>query len=120
MINGDIIRIKDSILNTVGADCEKIILFGSYAHGTPREDSDYDFYVVLKDGAEKPILVLQKIYRQMCDTGYTPVDVLADYQNQFEWRSTQPTIERTISNTGVVLYDAAGISERSAAAYERQ
>jgi hypothetical protein len=46
----------------------------------------------------------------MCDTGYTPVDVLADYRNQFDWRSTQPTIERTISNTGVVLYDAARIS----------
>jgi hypothetical protein len=68
---------------------------------------DYDFYVVLRDGTEKPILPLQKIYRQMCDTGYTPVDVLADYRNQFDWRSTQPTIERTISNTGVVLYDAA-------------
>jgi predicted nucleotidyltransferase len=107
MINAAIIRIKDSILNTVSDDCEKIILFGSYAHGTPREDSDYDFYVVLRDEAEKPILVLQKIYRQMCDTGYTLVDVLADYRNQFEWRSTQPTIERTISNTGMVLYDAA-------------
>ncbi|GHU07593.1 hypothetical protein FACS1894151_02140 [Spirochaetia bacterium] len=105
MITDDIIRIKDSILDTVGENCEKIILFGSYAYGTPQEDSDYDFYVVLKDGTEKPILVLQKIYRQMCDTGYTPVDVLADYRNQFDWRSTQPTIERTILNTGVVLYE---------------
>ena len=105
MINEDILRIKDSILNAVGADCEKIILFGSYAQGTPGANSDYDFYVVLKDGGEKPILVLQNIYRQMCDTGYTPVDVLADYQSQFDWRRSQPTIERTISNTGVVLYE---------------
>jgi predicted nucleotidyltransferase len=105
MINEDIIRIKDSILNTVGDDCEKIILFGSYAQGTSRENSDYDFYVVLKDGSEKPVLVLQNIYRQMCDTGYTPVDVLADYQSQFDWLSSQPTIERTILNTGMVLYD---------------
>ena len=105
MINEDILRIKDSILSTVGEDCEKIILFGSYAHGTPGANSDYDFYVVLKDGGEKPILVLQNIYRQMCDTGYTPVDVLADYQSQFDWRRSQPTIERTISNTGVVLYE---------------
>jgi predicted nucleotidyltransferase len=105
MINEDIIRIKDSILNTVGDDCEKIILFGSYAYGTPREDSDYDFYVVLKDGAEHPILVMQKIYEFMCDTHFTPVDVLADYKSQFVWRSSQPTIERTILNTGVVLYD---------------
>jgi predicted nucleotidyltransferase len=105
MINEEIIRIKDSILDTVGDNCEKIILFGSYAQGQPRKDSDYDFYVVLKDGTEKPILVLQNIYRQMCDTGYTPVDVLADYQSQFDWRRSRPTIERTISNTGVVLYE---------------
>ncbi|GHU07600.1 hypothetical protein FACS1894151_02160 [Spirochaetia bacterium] len=31
MITDDIIRIKDSILDTVGENCEKIILFGSYA-----------------------------------------------------------------------------------------
>jgi predicted nucleotidyltransferase len=105
MIADDITRIKNNILDTVGDNCEKIILFGSYACGTPRKDSDYDFYVVLKDGTEKPILVLQKIYRQMCDTGHTPVDVLADYRNQFDWRKNQPTIERTISNTGVVLYE---------------
>jgi predicted nucleotidyltransferase len=37
MVNDDIIAIKDSILNTVGEDCEKIILFGSYAYGAPRE-----------------------------------------------------------------------------------
>jgi hypothetical protein len=41
----------------------------------------------------------------MCDTDYTPVDVLADYQSQFDWRSSQLTIERTILNTGVVLYE---------------
>jgi hypothetical protein len=35
MINDDIPAIKDSILKTVGDDCEKIILFSSYACGTP-------------------------------------------------------------------------------------
>lgn len=28
---------------------DKIILFGSYAYGTPNEDSDIDLYVVTKD-----------------------------------------------------------------------
>jgi predicted nucleotidyltransferase len=62
MINDDILAIKDNILKTVGDDCEKIILFGSYVHGTPKEGSDYDFYIVLKDSSEKPILILQNIY----------------------------------------------------------
>jgi predicted nucleotidyltransferase len=40
MINDEITAIKDSILKTVGEDCEKIILFGSYAYGLPGEGSD--------------------------------------------------------------------------------
>jgi len=107
MINDEIIAIKNNILSTVGNGCEKIILFGSYAYGTPRKDSDYDFYVVLKDGMENPILVLQKIYEFMCDTNYIPVDVLANYKSRFELRSTQPTLERTIARKGVVLYERA-------------
>jgi len=107
VINDAIIAIKDNILSTVGDGCEKIFLFGSYAYGTPRTDSDYDFYVVLKDGMENPILVLQKIYEYMCDTNYVPVDVLANYKSRFEWRSAQPTIERTIAKKGVLLYERA-------------
>jgi predicted nucleotidyltransferase len=106
MINDEIIAIKDSILNTVGESCEKIILFGSYAYGTPRGDSDYDFFVVLKDDSEKPILVLQKIYRNLARRPMlTPVDVLANYKSQFEWRSTQLTMERKIVTNGVILYE---------------
>jgi predicted nucleotidyltransferase len=105
MINKDIIAIKDNILSTIGNECEKIILFGSHAYGTPHKDSDYDFYVVLKDGTENPLLIMQKIYEYMCDTKYTPVDVLANYKSNFEWRCTQPTLERTILKKGMVLYE---------------
>jgi predicted nucleotidyltransferase len=105
MINEDIVKIKDSILNTVGDDCEKIILFGSYAYGAPGEDSDYDFYVVQKDGTEKPILVLQKICGGLAGPDYKSVDILANYKSRFEWRSTQPTIERTIASRGVIMYE---------------
>ena len=107
MISEEIIAIKDNILSTVGDGCEKIFLFGSYAYGNPQKGSDYDFYVVLKDGMENPLLVMQKIYEYMCDTNYIPVDVLANYKSRFEQRSTQPTIERTIINKGVLLYERA-------------
>lgn len=98
-----IYEIKDRIQNVVNA--EKIILFGSYAYGTPREDSDYDFYVVLPDDSVKPIIALQTIYRNLCDTGMIPVDVLANYKTRFEERSKFLTIERKIANEGVVLYE---------------
>ncbi len=106
MINNNIIAIKDNILNTIGESCEKIILFGSYAYGTPREDSDYDVFVVLKDGTEKPILALQSIYRGLSQNPhYKAVDVLANYKSRFELRSKLPSIERTIAQKGIVLYD---------------
>ena len=105
MINSDIIAIKENILSTIGDECEKIILFGSYAYGTPHKDSDYDFYVVFNGGSEDPILAMQKIYEYMCDTNYTPVDILAYYKSRFEWRSTQPTLERAIAKKGTVLYE---------------
>jgi len=108
MISGEIIAIKDSILKSVGNDCEKIILFGSHAYGTPREDSDYDVFVILKDGSEKPISVLQNIYGDLAQNpNYKSVDVLANYKSRFEARSKLPTIERTIAQKGMVLYDRA-------------
>ena len=106
MKNDDIIAIKDNILNTVGENCEKIILFGSHAYGSPREESDYDFFVVIKDDSEKPILVLQKIYRNLARKPMlAQVDVLANYKSRFEWRSKHPTMERKIANDGVILYE---------------
>jgi predicted nucleotidyltransferase len=108
MINDEILAIKDSILKTVGEDCEKIILFGSYAYGVPREGSDYDVFVILKDGTEKPIIVLQNIYRGLAlNPNYKAVDVLANYRSRFEVRSKLPTIENTIAQKGVVIYDHA-------------
>jgi predicted nucleotidyltransferase len=81
MISEDIIKIKDKILATIGGDCEKIILFVSYAYGAPKEDSDYDFYIILKDESEKPILALQNMYGYLAGHDYEPVDLLANYTN---------------------------------------
>ena len=104
--NDTIISIKNTILDTVGDDCEKIILFGSHAYGAPDKESDYDFFVVLKDGSEKPILFLQDIYSNLAkNQSYTPVDVLANYKTNFDARSKLPAIERTIAEKGVILYE---------------
>jgi predicted nucleotidyltransferase len=103
-INEEILKIKDIILGSV--DCEKIFLFGSYAYGTPTADSDYDFYVVLKDDfPEKPIIAMQMISRSLMDfETRMSIDVLANYKTRFEYRSTQPTLERRIAREGVLLH----------------
>lgn len=41
-------RYKDE-LKRLGVTTQKIILYGSYAHGNPREDSDIDLIVISQD-----------------------------------------------------------------------
>ena len=46
----DIAKIEREIVERIGPlSPDKIILFGSYAKGTPNEDSDIDLYVVTND-----------------------------------------------------------------------
>jgi predicted nucleotidyltransferase len=46
----DIETLKHEIVERLKPlDPEKVILFGSYAYGTPTPDSDIDLYVVTKD-----------------------------------------------------------------------
>ena len=42
----DICRIIDATVDT-----EKIYLFGSYAYGTPTDDSDYDLCVIIPENS---------------------------------------------------------------------
>jgi len=50
----DIEKIKKDIVTALmPINAEKIILFGSYAYGTPTEDSDLDICVVEKDYVNK-------------------------------------------------------------------
>jgi predicted nucleotidyltransferase len=98
----EIIKIKDIIVSTVPA--EKVYLFGSYAYGTPNEDSDYDFYVVIPDGSMRPIEAIQDIYCTIRGIK-KPVDILAGTTEVFDRRSKDPTIERMIAQEGVILYE---------------
>lgn len=46
----DIEELKHEIVERLKPlDPDRVILFGSYAYGTPNEDSDIDLYVVTKD-----------------------------------------------------------------------
>jgi len=109
--NSEILAVKDIILETV--DCEKIYLFGSYAHGTQREGSDYDLYVVLKNEAENPVFAEQSIYRNLSkrEGRHTPIDVLAENKSKFYDLCSLPTMERKIAREGVLLYDDSGLAQ---------
>ena len=110
LINSEISTVKDIIIKTV--DCDKIYLFGSYANNTQKENSDYDFYVVLKNEDENPVFAEQNIYRKLStrDGRHTPTDILVETKNKFIELCTLPTIERKIVREGILLYDSVGIT----------
>ncbi len=103
ILNQDIEDIKNIILNTT--QVEKIYLFGSFAYGKPNEESDYDFYVVVPDGSDRPLLITQGIYRALFGkTNKRPVDILVKRHSDFYSRKDLLTLENVVFNQGVMIY----------------
>ena len=51
---------KAALKNLYGEDLAELILFGSYARGDQREESDVDFAIVLKNSDMRTFPVLEK------------------------------------------------------------
>ena len=102
-VTDEIRMIQDIIIGAVPV--VKLYLFGSYANGVPNEDSDYDFYVVIPNEGLRPVEAVQSIYRSFRGMKRKPMDILAGTVETFERRSKQITLERTIANEGVLLYE---------------
>ena len=81
-------------------------LFGSYASGDFNEESDLDFYIVLKDGATNLAELTAKAYRAIRQIKRRPVDIVMGTQSRFEERKIFPSIENEVFEKGVLLYEA--------------
>ena len=82
-------------------------MFGSYAYGTPRKDSDFDFFIVLPDRGDSPKIAATKARRALAHMKRrTPVDILANTRSRFNELKELPTLERKVSRDGVLLYAA--------------
>lgn len=84
----------------------KIILFGSYAKDTYRDDSDYDFYIIMPDDTEQNLIdATTAAYRSLRDmSNRKSVDILMNTNGKFENRKNRLTIEKVVNREGVVLY----------------
>ena len=84
----------------------KIILFGSYAKDTYRDDSDYDFYIIMPDDTTQNMVDATVAAYTAIDDMYDrkSVDILMNTQSKFNYRLDQPTMERIANREGVVLY----------------
>ena len=102
-IQNDLDLIKDSVLQAVPA--EAIYLFGSYAYGTPNEESDIDIYVVLPDGTLElgelfgEILMFLRKKKKRVD-----LDLKLGHSSVFNRRKNGPTLERVVAQKGTMLY----------------
>ena len=86
-------------------DVEKIYLFGSYAYGTPNEESDYDLCVLIPEQTMRPAEAVKRIRRALFTVQTTPLDVIAYRTEVFQQRQAQPSLERKIAQEGVILYE---------------
>ena len=102
-IQNDLDLIKESVLQAVPA--EAIYLFGSYAYGTPNEESDIDIYVVLPDGTAElgelfgDILMFLRKKKKRID-----LDMKLGHSSVFNRRKNGPTLERVVAQKGIILY----------------
>ena len=103
-ITKEIGLIRDTIINTI--PLRKLYLFGSYAYGEPSEDSDYDFYAVIPNNSMRPLDAMYEVNMALWDIKNKPMDFLVGTVESFERRSKQISLERTIANKGVLLYES--------------
>lgn len=95
--------LKNIIIKTVPA--KSIYLFGSYAYGRPNEHSDLDFCVVVPDNiGMREIDVTFQLRKAMRGSKSMPVDLIVEKESDFRRRLGTATLEREISENGVLLY----------------
>ncbi len=86
-------------------EIQKIYLFGSYAYGKPNKDSDLDLCIVINDVASKRDCLLN-IYYALKNIGINPNYDLLIFKNTRFYNSENPeSVENTIINKGVLLYE---------------
>jgi predicted nucleotidyltransferase len=85
---------------------ERIVLFGSYAHGQPHADSDVDLLVVTR---KRQSSVAQSVAMRLKLRPQFPLDLLVRSPAKIRQRlALGDQFMRDIMERGVVLYEAAG------------
>ena len=91
---------------------DKIILFGSYAYGTPHADSDVDVLVIMATRNQLDQAVKIEL---ACDPPF-PLDIIVRTPHNMQWRLAEgESFLREITTRGKVLYekDNAGMGAQS-------
>ena len=83
---------------------EDIFLFGSWAYGEPKPDSDLDIYLVIPDSdidiCELNADIRFALYKKLP----FPLDLVIAKKSVFDQRNKAMTLENTIAKKGVRIY----------------
>jgi predicted nucleotidyltransferase len=93
-------------------DPDKIILFGSYAYGTPDQDSDVDLLVIMPTRNERTQATRIRLAVARC----FPMDLIVRTPENLRWRLEEGDwFLREIVSKGKVLYEKAhpGVGAKS-------
>ena len=102
VISDKIKKISDII--TDNYNVEKIFLFGSYARGDEKNDSDIDICILINND-DKKLNIVRTIRKALYDNISNPVDLLVYKPDEFYERAASlKSIEREIIDDGVLLY----------------
>lgn len=91
---------------------QKIILFGSYAYGTPHADSDVDLLIVMPTWNQHN----QAVRIRMAFTAPFPLDLIVRTPQEMKWRLEEGESFLTeVTSRGKVLYekDHGGVGKES-------
>ena len=105
MISNDTIAEAVRLL-VQAANPTRVILFGSYARGDARDDSDLDLLVVLRELVNKraEMVRLRNLLRPL----RIPVDVIVVSQDEVaDWAHLNGTLLHWATKEGKVLHEAA-------------
>jgi len=97
-------QIVNTIVTTVEPD--KIILFGSYARGDYKKNSDIDI-LILKKGLKNERDVINSLYMEFFNKKISiPIDLIAvDYDKYYQLNNDIGYIYKTIDREGKVVYE---------------
>jgi predicted nucleotidyltransferase len=85
-------------------NAKTIYLFGSWAYGSPRIDSDMDILVVAPDNADVSTWKYGEIIGWLADNNIYITDLLLYKESVFNHRKDHYLLEETVYNKGKLIY----------------
>ncbi len=106
VVNSEISNTIRDLFERKGISVQKIIIYGSYARGVQREDSDIDIIIISKDFRDKSIFerveLTTGIGRELVKKTKKPFDLL--FYSDDEWGEGHSLIINVAKKEGKVVY----------------